>query len=142
MVCRGQHAVGEAGAHGGAGREQAERRAFGNFLRELHGLRAHVILRHADIGQPHSRGFLSGHAAAGVENQFRIVLADQFGKGRGQTKTRVKSELGEIGGKPRLRTGDAKIRRHRQTQSTANGGAVNRSHDRLLVAENPHRLNI
>src|SRR5450755_3139485 len=38
VVGGGQHAVGEAGAHGGAGGDEAERRAFGDLGRELHGL--------------------------------------------------------------------------------------------------------
>src|ERR1700733_8479156 len=37
VVGGGEHTVGKPGAHGGAGREQAERRALGDFLRELHG---------------------------------------------------------------------------------------------------------
>src|SRR6202140_2854976 len=44
VIGRGHHAVGEAGAHGGAGCEQAERRALGDFLRQLHGIGAYLIL--------------------------------------------------------------------------------------------------
>src|SRR6185437_10672562 len=36
VVGRGQHAVGEIAAHGGAGRDQAERRAFRDLGGELH----------------------------------------------------------------------------------------------------------
>src|SRR5258706_864975 len=32
VIGGGEHAVGEAGAHGGTGRDQAERRTLGNFL--------------------------------------------------------------------------------------------------------------
>ena len=95
VVGGGEHAVGEAGAHGGAGGDQAERRAFGDLLRQLHGLGAHLVLRHADIGEPHPGGFLAGDAAAGIENQFRVVLADQFGQRRGQPEAGMKAELGE-----------------------------------------------
>ena len=81
-------------------------------------------------------------AAAGIENQFRIVLADQFGKRRRQSEAGMKAELGEIGGEARLRAGDAKIRRHRKPQPAADRSAMDRGDDRLLVAENPHRLDI
>src|SRR4051812_4723795 len=38
VVGRGQNAVGEAGAHGGAGGDQAERRTLGDLCCELHRL--------------------------------------------------------------------------------------------------------
>ena len=114
MIGRGEYAVGEAGAHGGAGGEQAERRALGDFLGELHRFRAHLVLRHADIGEAHSGGFLAGDAAAGVENQFRIVLADQFGKRRGQAEAGMKAELCEVGGEARFGAGDAEIGGYRK----------------------------
>src|ERR1700728_1909139 len=45
VVGGGEHTVGKPGAHRGAGREQAERRAVSEFLRELHGALANLILR-------------------------------------------------------------------------------------------------
>ncbi len=47
---------------------------------ELHRFRTHLVLRHADIGKAHAGGLFAGDAAADVENQFGVVLADQFGK--------------------------------------------------------------
>src|SRR5881275_2862475 len=57
----------------------------------------------AMVCEPHSGRSRAGDPAAGVKNQFGVVLADQFGKRRGQTKPRMKAELGEVRGKPRLR---------------------------------------
>src|SRR5580692_10260135 len=54
----------------------------------------------------------------------------------------MKAEFGKVGGEPRLGTGDAEIRRYREPEAAADGGAVDRGDDRLLVAEDPHRLNI
>ena len=109
VIGRGEHAVGEAGAHGGAGRDQAERRAFGDFGGELHRFSPHLILRYAEVGETHAGGLLAGDAAAGVGNQFRIVLADQFGKRRGQAEAGMDAEFGEVGGEARLRAGDAEV---------------------------------
>src|ERR1700722_4675460 len=54
----------------------------------------------------------------------------------------MKAELGEIGGEPRLRAGDAEIRRYRQAQPAADGRTMDGGDDRLLVAEDAHRLDI
>ena len=142
VVGGGEHALGEAGAHRGAGREQAERRALGDLLRELHGGVADLILRHAFVGQPHPAGFLAGHPPAGVEDQLGIVLADQFGKRHRQTEAGVKAEFGEIRGEPRLGAGDAEIRRHREPEAAADGRAMDGGDDRLPGAEDPHGLDI
>src|SRR6266404_2250803 len=64
VVGGGQHAVGEAFAHRGAGRKQAERRTFGNFRREFHCRGPHLILRHAFIRKAHFVSLLAGDAAA------------------------------------------------------------------------------
>ena len=109
---------------------------------ELHRLGADLILRHADIGKAHPGGFLAGDAAAGVENQLGVVLADQFGKRRGQPEAGMKAELGEVGGEARLGAGDAEIRRHRKAQPAADRGAMHGGDDRLLVAEDAHRLDV
>ena len=66
---------------------------------ELHRFGAHLVLRHADIGEAHLRGFLAGDAAAGVEHQFGVVLADQFGQRRGQPEAGMEAELGEVRGR-------------------------------------------
>src|SRR6185437_12816259 len=142
MVGGCHDAVGEAGAHGGAGREQAERRTFGNLSGELDGFGAHLVPRDADIGEAHPRGFLASHPTAGVEDQFRIVLPDQFGERGGEPGARMESELGEIRGKPRLGAGDAKIRRDRKAEAAADGRAMDRRDDRLFGAKNPHRLDV
>ena len=109
---------------------------------ELHGLSAHLVLRHADIGEAHARGLFAGDAAAGVENQFRIVLADQFGQRRRQPEARMEAELGEVRGKARFGAGDAEIRRHRKSKPAADGGAMHGGDDRLLVAEDAHGLDV
>ncbi len=54
----------------------------------------------------------------------------------------MKSELGEVGGKTRLGTGDAEICRYREAQAAADGRAMHGRHDRLLVAEDAHRLDV
>ena len=109
---------------------------------ELHRLGAHLVLRHAEIGEAHPGGFLAGDAAAGVENQFRVVLADQFGKRRGQAEAGMKAELGEVGGEARFGAGDAEIRRYRKAEPAADGGAMDGGDDRLLVAEDAHGLDV
>ena len=142
VVGGGQHAVGEAGAHGGAGGDQAERRAFGDLGGELHRLSPHLVLRHADIGEAHAGGFLAGDAAAGVEDQFRIVLADQFGERRGQAEAGMEAELGEVGGEARFGAGDAEVGGYRKAEPAADGGAMDGGDDRLLVAEDAHGLDV
>ncbi len=52
----------------------------------------------------------------------------------------MKAEPGEIGGKPRFRASDAKIRDHRQTQAAADRRTLDRGDDRLLDAEKAKRL--
>ncbi len=54
----------------------------------------------------------------------------------------MKTEFCEIGGEPRLRAGDAKIRRNRKSQPAADRGAMHGCDDRLLVAEDAHRLDV
>src|SRR5450432_1507829 len=54
----------------------------------------------------------------------------------------MKAELGEVGREARLGTGDAEIGGERQPQSAADRRAMDRGHDRLLVAEDAHRLDI
>ena len=54
----------------------------------------------------------------------------------------MKAEFCEIGGEPRLRAGDAKIRGNRKPQAAADRGAVDGGDDRLLVAEDAHRLDV
>ncbi len=49
----------------------------------------------------------------------------------------MKAEPGEIGGKARLRAGDAEIRHHRQAEPAADRRAVHRRDNRLLGAEQP-----
>ena len=142
MIGGGEDAVGEAGAHGSAGREQAERRAFGDLAGEFHCLGADLILRHQRIGEAHPQRFFTADPAAGVEDQFGVVLADQFRQRRGEAEARMKTELGEVRRKPRLGAGDTEIRRYRKPEAAADGGAVDRGHDRLLVAEDPHRLDV
>src|SRR5262249_237100 len=44
--------------------------------------------------------------------------------------------------KPRLRTGDAEIRNHREAEPAADRGAVHRRDDRLLGAEQPYGLDV
>ena len=49
----------------------------------------------------------------------------------------MESHAVEIGGKPRFRTGDAKIGNQRQAEPAPDRGAVDGGDDRLLVAEQP-----
>src|SRR5450759_5037093 len=54
----------------------------------------------------------------------------------------MKSEFCKVRGEPRLGAGDAKIRRYREPQTAADGGAMNGGDDRLLVSEDAYRLDI
>ena len=54
----------------------------------------------------------------------------------------MKTELGEVGGKARLRAGDAEVRRHRQSKPAADRGAMDGGDDRLPGAENTHGLDV
>ena len=54
----------------------------------------------------------------------------------------MKAEPGEIGREARLGAGDAEVGRDRKTQTATNGGALDGSDDRLLVAEDTHGLNV
>jgi hypothetical protein len=54
----------------------------------------------------------------------------------------MKAEFREIRGEPRLRAGDAKIRGDGEAEPAADCGAVDGCDDRLLVAEDAHRLDV
>src|SRR5260370_41175948 len=54
----------------------------------------------------------------------------------------MEAEFGKIGREARLGTGDAEIGRYRKSQPAADGRAVDGGDDRLLVAEDAHRLDI
>ncbi len=54
----------------------------------------------------------------------------------------MEAELGEIRGKARFGAGDAEIRGDGEAQPAADGGAMHGGDDRLLVAEDAHRLHI
>ena len=54
----------------------------------------------------------------------------------------MKAELGEVRREARLGAGDAEIRRHREPESAADGGAMHGRDDRLLVAEDAHGLDV
>src|SRR4029077_9126625 len=86
--------------------------------------------------------FRARDAAAVVDHQFAIVPADQLRQRGRQPKARMEAELGEIGREARLRPCEAKIRRDREPRAAADRGAMDGSNDRLLVAEDAHRLHI
>ena len=54
----------------------------------------------------------------------------------------MEAELGEVGGEARLGAGDAEVRRYRKPEAAADGGAVHGRDDRLLGAEDAHRVQI
>src|SRR5215475_4332122 len=54
----------------------------------------------------------------------------------------MKTEPGEVRAEARLRTGDAEIRHHREPEPAADRRTMNRADDRLLGAEQPHRLDV
>ena len=86
--------------------------------------------------------FLAGHAAAGVEHHRGVLLADHGGQRLGQAEARMEAEPREVRDEARLRTGHAKVRHHRKPEPAADRRAVNRADDRLLGAEQPHRLHV
>ena len=54
----------------------------------------------------------------------------------------MKSEPREVCGETRLRTRDAKVRHHREAESTADRRAMDCADDRFLRTEQPHRLHV
>ena len=54
----------------------------------------------------------------------------------------MKTEFGEVGGKARFRAGDAEVRGDRKPEAAADGGALHGRDDRLLGAEDAHRVQI
>jgi len=96
VIGRGHHAIGQACAHRGAGGDEAERGAFGDLAGELHRRRLHLVLRHQLVGKTPFDGLFAGDAAAGVEHQLGVVLADQLGQRRGQAEAGMETEFCEI----------------------------------------------
>ena len=54
------------------------------------------------VGETDAHRFVAGNAAAGVEQQRRLLRADKPRQRSGQAETRVKAEPVEIGAEPRL----------------------------------------
>src|SRR4051794_15532216 len=142
VIRRMLDAVRESRAHGGAGRQKAERRAFGNFLRERHRGRANLVLRDQDARQSHRQCLLTSDAPAGVEHQLGVRLADGVRQRDGQSEAGMEAQARKVRGKPGLGTRHAEIRRHRQTKAAADCRALHRCDDRLLVPEDAHGLYI
>ena len=142
MLGRLKHAVGEVAAHGRARRDQAERRILGDLGGECHRRRAHLVLRHQHIGEPHGVGFLAADAAAGVEHQRRMGGANHQRQRDRQPEAGMEAEPGEIGGKARLRAGHAEVRHHGKPEPAADRRAMHRRDDRLFGAEQPVALEI
>ena len=83
---------------------------------------------------------VAGDAAAGIEQQRRLLRPDEARQGRGQAEAGVKAEPVEIGAEPRLLAGDAEIGDEREAEPAADRGAVDRADNRLLRAEQADRL--
>ena len=73
-----------------------------DFERQGLGGAAHLGLRHQQIGEADPHRLVAGDAAAGVEQQRRLLRADEPRQGRGQAKAGVEAEAVEIGAEPRL----------------------------------------
>src|SRR5579885_1885702 len=132
--------VGEAAPQRLAGRDDGERRR----LRDLEGQRlggaAHLGLRHQQIGEADAHRLAAGNAPAGVEQERRLLDADQARQGHCQPEPGVKAEPVEIGAEPGLVAGHPEIGHQRQAEPAADRGPVNRTDDRLAGAEQPARL--
>ena len=112
--------------------EHRQRRGLRDFERQ--GLRgaAHLGLRHQHIGEADPHRLVAGNAAAGVEQQRRLLRADEARQGHGQAEAGMEAEPVEIGAEPRLAAGDAEIGHQREAEPAADRRAVDRADDRLF----------
>ena len=106
-----------------------------DFKRQGLGGAAHFRERHQQIGEPDPYRLVAGNAPAGVEQQRRLLHADQPRQGCGQAEAGVKTESIEIGAEARLLTGNTEIGHQRETEASSNRGAVHRGDDGLPGTE-------
>src|SRR5262249_18651995 len=83
---------------------------------------------------------ITRNAAAGVEQQRRLLLADEARQCVSEAKAGVEAEPVKIGAEPRLGAGDAEIRHQREAEPAADRGALDRADDRRFGAEEAARL--
>ena len=121
-------------------RHDGQRRRLGDLGRQLRSPRPHLVQRHAVIRQADRQRLLAGQPPPGVHQQRRLLGADQPRQRGGQPEPRVEAQAGEVHREPRLGTGDAEVRHHREPNPGTNGGTVHRGDDRLAGPPEPLRF--
>ena len=135
MIRRRGDLLGEALAHGGPHRKHGERGVLRNFRRQPPRLFAHIGERRDLIHHAEVQRFLALYAPAGEEHQVGGLRPDQLRQRDGEAEARMNAQFHEIGGETGFRRGNAEVRRQREPEPAADGGALHRRHHRLFGAE-------
>ena len=104
------------------------------------GLVAQALGRNEAIAEPAGEGLLALHAASGVEEVGRDLLAHESREGHGEAEAVVEAEPGEVRAEARLGAGDAEARHERQPEPAADGRALDCGDDRGARGEQAHGL--
>ncbi len=119
-----------------------KRRVFCDFRGERNGFGAQRVRLCEHVRNAPGESHLAIDPPARLEQQSGTLLADQSGECVGEPKTRMKSQLDEVGAKARLRTDHTKIRQQRKSKTATNRCPLNSTHNRLLVTEQSHGTGI
>src|SRR5271168_2104868 len=142
VIERGFHRVGETPAQSGADGFDSERRAFGDFVREVAGLVAKLVGWGENIGQTPLNGLFAGDPAAGVEHQAGALESDEARERVRKSEARMQAELGEISGEAGFGSGDAEVGAECEAESASDGRALNGGDDWLAGLEKADGLDV
>jgi len=130
----------QAGAQRGARGLHRNRCRCGDLAREIDRARAHLVLRHQHVSQADAVRLGAVDAAAGVEQQRRLLHADQAWQRHRQAEPRVEAQAVEVRREAPFGAGDTKVSHQRQAQAATDRGPLHRGDHRLRAREQPQRL--